>query len=184
MAGCSLRNLNPICHAHICKHVPIHVELFCWVTIKPYGESTITNLTKELSKYLVSVFFRTVFFEMLIGQIVNKMPTFYRTQNFVTILQNCPTPISSLRQSNPVHTLKNICNTYSKIFVTPTARHTNPQVSDRINICLYTSHAFYMNCQFPLLSVDQSRNISKEYNVWLYTKVSVSRDTVTNFIMD
>jgi len=124
-----------------CKHVPIHTELFCWVRIKPYGESSITNLTKELSKYLGSGFFRTVFFEMLIGQIVNKMPTFYRTQNFVTILQKYPTPISSLRQSNPVHTLKNICKTYRKILLTPTAKHTNLQFTDRINV-----HFLYIPC--------------------------------------
>ena len=183
MTGSSLRNLNPICQAHICKLVPIHTELFCWVRVKPYGESSITNLTKELSKYLGSGFFQTVLFEILIGQIVSKMPTFYRTQNFVTILQNCPSLIFSLRQSNPLHTLKNICKTYRKIFLTPTARHTNPQFSDRINVCFCTSHAFYMEFQFPLPSVDQPRNISKEYNIWLYTKMSLSRDTVTYVIM-
>jgi len=161
MVGSSLRILNPICHAHIYKHVPIHTEFFCWVRIKPYGEISITNLTKELSKYLGSWFFRTAFFEMLIGQLVNIMPTFYRTQNFVTILQKCPTPISSLP-------LKNICKTFRKIFLTPTTRHTNPQVSDRINVRFYTSHAFYINCQFPLPSGDQPRNIGKEYNITTY----------------
>ena len=78
---------------------------------------------------------------------------------------------------------KNIYKTYRKIILTPTARHINPQVSDRINVCFYTSHTFYMNCQFPLPSVDQPRNISMEYNVWLYTRVLASQDTFTNFIM-
>jgi hypothetical protein len=52
MAGSSLRNLNPICRAHICKHVPIHTEILCGVWIKPYAESSIATLTKELSNYL------------------------------------------------------------------------------------------------------------------------------------
>jgi hypothetical protein len=62
MAGSSLRNLNPVCHEHICKHVPIQTELLCWVWTKLYGESSITTLTKELSKYLGLGFFWTVFF--------------------------------------------------------------------------------------------------------------------------
>ena len=87
MAGSWLRNLYVICHVHICKHVPIHTELQCRVRIKSYRESSITNLTKELSRYLGSGFFWTVFFEVSIGQLVNKMPAFYRIQNFVTALK-------------------------------------------------------------------------------------------------